>query len=87
MPLICYISSNFTPLYYFVYLSLTLVALERLISAAGCSLSAGRAVSLLGYLSLRGLTCPATPAGASHLPSNQLVIEGNQKKSFKKSYL
>jgi hypothetical protein len=42
--------------------------LEWLISAPGCSLSAGRAVSLLGALRLRGLTCPAAPAGVSHLP-------------------
>jgi len=41
---------------------------EWLISAPGCSLSAGRAVSLLGALRLWGLACPAAPAGVSHLP-------------------
>jgi hypothetical protein len=39
-----------------------------LISAPGCSLSAGRAVSLLGALRLWGLTCPAAPAEVSQLP-------------------
>ncbi|MBG9446917.1 hypothetical protein ABE66_20400 [Cytobacillus firmus] len=51
-----------------------------LISAPGCSLSAGRAVSLLDAARLRGLTCPATPAGVSHLPlqSTQQIIYINQ---------
>jgi molybdenum cofactor guanylyltransferase len=38
-----------------------------LISAPGCSLSAGRAVSLLALCAFRSLTCPADPAGVSHL--------------------
>jgi hypothetical protein len=39
-----------------------------LISAPGAQQTAGRAVSLLGVLRLRGLTCPAAPAGVEHLP-------------------
>jgi hypothetical protein len=51
---------------------------ERLISAPGCSLSAGRAVSLLGAQRLWGLTCPAAPAGVSHLTlqSTNFFING-----------
>jgi hypothetical protein len=38
-----------------------------LISAPGCSLSAGREVSLLALCAFRSLTCPAYPAGQGKL--------------------
>ncbi|UZJ79174.1 hypothetical protein [Fictibacillus sp. KU28468] len=39
-----------------------------MISVPGCSLSAGRAVSLLVQAPAGSLTCHASPAGVSHLP-------------------
>jgi hypothetical protein len=47
-----------------------------LISIPNASLSAGLALSLLVALLLRGLTCPAAPAGvyASSTPINRVSI-------------
>jgi hypothetical protein len=48
-----------------------------LISAPGCSLSAGRAVSLLPLCAIRSLTCPTRPAGVSHL-----VLQSTSRRSI-----
>ena len=50
---------------------------QLLISASGCSLSSGWAVSLPGATHLWGLTCPAAPAGVSHLQLLSLVENNN----------
>jgi len=63
--------------------------MELLISVPGASLSAGLALSLLVALLLRGLTCPAKPAGvcAPSTPINKNSIhivnrEINEKSRF-----
>jgi hypothetical protein len=54
-----------------------------LISVPGCSLSAGRAVSLLGALPLEVSPVPLLPQESRTLHSNQLVNEENEKMSQK----
>ncbi|WP_394172520.1 hypothetical protein [Guptibacillus hwajinpoensis] len=65
-----------------------IVAEKWLISAPGCSLSAGRAVSLLAALKarLRGHTCPASPAGVEH-PSAPISYVWFFTKTFFKSII
>ena len=46
-----------------------------LISTPGAQQTAGRAVSLLGAKRLRGLTCPAAPAGVEHLPFQSTLCQ------------
>ena len=57
---------------------------QLLISASGCSLSAGWAVSLLGATHLWGLNCPTAPAGVSHLTLQSTTIFGWKQQSFRK---
>ncbi|WP_156419073.1 hypothetical protein [Fictibacillus sp. FJAT-27399] len=60
-----------------------------MISVSGCSLSSGRAVSLtgasaylLGAWRLWVSTCPASPAGVSHLALQSTCNEGSFPKAF-----
>ncbi|MEH7886830.1 hypothetical protein V7654_21230 [Bacillus sp. JJ1609] len=56
-----------------------------MISTPGCSLSAGRAVSLLGYRSCGGSTVPLIPLESRTSHSNQLIYQSFAfKQSFRK---